>query len=160
MTEPRYQVQEDLPDDYLLALGIYVQTCARIELWAARLVCLTEGLEPRSPEFTKRTDKLRQFTKPLAEKLKSALDTVSSDENVKSELSELGQQILTSLDDRHRAVHGVHFIHEGRLVIEAGTKRNSERLKIAAYDPALIQAAITNADRVLRLLKEYCETYR
>ena len=160
MTEPRYQVQEDLPDDYLLALGIYVQTCARIELWAARLVCLVEGLEPTSSEFTKRSDKLRQSTKQLADKLKSTLDSLSPSEKAKPELLELGQQILKSLDDRHRAVHGVHFIHEGRLVIEAGTKGNSERLKIAAYDPVLIQMAITSADRVLCLLKEYCEMHR
>ncbi|PFG62378.1 hypothetical protein AXZ77_0956 [Thioclava sp. ES.031] len=151
MTEPRYQVQEDLPDDYLLALGIYMQTCARIELWAARLVCLAEGLEKTSDESIARTDKLRMDTGKLVKKLKASLEGLARQGLNDPELIGLGEWIEANLKFRHLAVHGVHGALEGSIMLEAAPK--NERPKVLALDAPAILGALDDADRILRKLR-------
>jgi len=156
MSQPQYQVQEDLPDGYLLALGIYVQTCSRIELWAARLICLTNKMSRLDPDFTPVVDKLRTGqTWKLVSDLKASFATLQEQGETDTELLALGNYIEKSLETRNKAVHGTHIVlHNGFIMIDAGEKLDRTR---AAYDPTILQATVDNADQVLRKLKAYCE---
>ncbi|AQS47452.1 hypothetical protein BMG03_06295 [Thioclava nitratireducens] len=158
MKAGQFQVQKELSDEYLLALGVYVQTCARIELWAARLISLTGGMKRGDPDFTTEVDELRTgHTPKLVDSLKQSLETLAAQGSSNHALLAISAQIDDHMKRRNAAVHGVHSSHEGWIVIDTGEKPKIGRPKALALDANTIRATVADAERILQLLRGFRE---
>ena len=154
----RALIEDFLPREFLFDLGVYIQTCAHIELMTSTLICHIEGLARGSKNYIFRSNELRKLS--TSELLKQmSKSNFFTDPNLRSEFDQLVAWMRKLSKNRHIAVHGAFYDPEKSGVIEvnywhkSGSRNNplftKETNKI---DRAAALELINDADRILRIV--------
>lgn len=155
MTEPRYSVEQELDPDYLRKLGVYVQTCARIELTISNVICALEKRVTETPEYIERRNELRSFgTRDLISAFGKTAAQLEKGNRWRPYISELTGWLHRYHDARHLAIHGVHVQRKGTVRVNArpkGARVNEEN----EYSMSEIDQALKNADDILTALMRF-----
>lgn len=152
-------VETILPPSYLKELGVYVQTCAQIEYYACSAICKMEGLSESNVHWLARHDQLRNLG---IDQLISALSSAAKSQKIvdpwNAYFIKLAGWLHQYSENRHRAVHGRHFVAEGTMTVSidvAARGRRTERL--VTVSPEQASEAVRDADNILRSLVRYCK---
>lgn len=149
-------VLEFLPEEFLLHLGIYLQTCAHIEIEACQLVCYIESLPPSSDAFTRRFNALRK--KPLSDLIPILRNSGKKlPQPLDSSFEELVVWIDTFKLNRHIASHGAFFKSHTPGVLRVQythiiKNRTEYTQETSQIDKNLSRQLIADADRIFRTL--------
>lgn len=112
-----------------------------------------EGLSENTDEWDQRFNKLRSFrTAQLIKALEKRAKSLEDNSKWKSYFRELAEYLEQSKDDRHRAVHGRHFFDGSNVNIDMANRPS----QFTEVPPSLAGEAISNADRILRNLMQFC----
>lgn len=160
MTEIKTQplIENCLPQQFIYDLGLYLQTCAHIEVTVCDLICRAEGLETRSNSWLLRFNELRkQPIKDLVVELRSVRDRIV--EICAEDFTEFINWIDQYKLNRHIAAHGAFFqnVESGGLKVLYTHKRKvngevSYTEEETTISRELILSLIEDADRILRIL--------
>lgn len=155
-------VESYLPQQFLYELGVYLQTCAHIELAACATVCASEGLSIRSDEWNQRFFALRKL--PMKELIKQ-LRVIEKrlPDKLRPDFHDFFNWIDKYSLNRHIASHGafmdagegllrVQYVHQ---VVDHGTKKYTEEM--TQIDRSLVISSIKDADSILRILSGLSE---
>jgi len=112
MSRSKSILEQRLPPEFLYDLGLYLQTCAHIELLACALVCELEGLRIQTPEWRTRHLKLRKMrSSQLLEVLGSCAKRDEVAQRIDTSiLGELVAWMKVYIQNRHIAAHGAFFL--------------------------------------------------
>lgn len=124
-------LEKTLPAEFLYTLGLYLQTCAHIELASCALIACLSGIRPKDQNWQEAYVKNRKL--PTAELIRSLKQMSSEAEKYgfETELVSLCDWIERFKDNRHMAVHGAFFgSPSGFLRVEfirnAGTRKKPD----------------------------------
>lgn len=151
-------ITKELPHQFIFDLGVYLQTCAHIELTTCSLICSLEDLRSGEDKHRERYLGLRKRPlKDLISDLRGAASALPSNE--KEGLLGLIDWIKTYVTYRHMAAHGafqwlpevnklrVHYVHQ--------TKSHGEKLlspEERLVDRSDVSAMVRDADRILKIV--------
>jgi hypothetical protein len=151
-------IETRLPPQFLYDLGLYLQTCAHIELNACTLICKIEGHKEHSLAFDTRFQELRKEPqKDLIVSLKRSFKVIS--EPHRSELMGLVDWIKSYSQNRHIAAHGAFWSMPGSThiqVLYTHKKKVDGKVSYHAEETQLSRDVVRNliydADRILRVV--------
>ncbi len=151
--EPRL-VETTLPRDYLLELGVYLQTCAQIEYYACSAICVCKNLRMDCEEGSREHIRLRGLpTSKLIKELKTASKQLVADESWRNYFNELAEFLKKYVADRHAAVHGHHSLSsDGSSIVVSALSKDKKSVQEQRVHLESIKEPINNADRILRAL--------
>ncbi|WP_170326818.1 hypothetical protein [Ruegeria arenilitoris] len=140
--------------EFAYELGLYLQTCAHIEMMASALIVCLRGLEPESEDWFHEYCKVRklhtdQFLKQLGKCSEAAKKFGFSDE-----LSKLSDWIKRFVQNRHMAAHGAFFdSHQGFMRVDfvkkTGTKNEPKfQRENTAVTREQVDVVLKDADRI------------
>ena len=149
-------VEENLPKQFIYDLGLYLQTCARIEVSCCALVCTLEIVTGGSAEWHSRFSELRKLPiKDLIKTVKSKSRKLPT--GYASELVELMDWLDRYQINRHIAAHGAFYRNDTDQSLkvlythkkkEAGeTHYRHEETEVTRE---MVLGFIADADRILR----------
>lgn len=116
-------VDKNLPSGFLLQQGIYLQTCAHIELAIWQIIQLADGHDlGRAPDIIHYL-KIKRKTRDVLKAARIAVGKIPAPLGLR--LATLSQRLGTGLDNRNLAAHGAWF-----------TVPNSDRLHVVHYYPS------------------------
>lgn len=163
---PKMLLEEQLPQQFLYDLGLYLQTCAHIEMLACSIVLHVEEKQGLGPVLTKRLHELRKM--PINELLPT-LRAVSDhlQDEWRNGLVELCDWIEKVKLNRHIAAHGAFFDprRDGSLRVLYTHVRKDHGKKVYFPEEAevtrlLVGEFVADADRILRSLYGLDEAVR
>ena len=149
-------IESQLPKQFIYDLGLYLQTCAHIEVGACSLICTLEGHKGSNTGHNPRFHELRKLP------LKQLIGQLSeSGRHLPQEhqegLDKLTDWIKRFQNNRHIAAHGAFYpsAHSSTLKVlythkfkdHGRTKYRSEDIEI---ERSLVLELIADADRILR----------
>lgn len=100
----KYTVENLLPADFLLKQGIYIQTCAHIELLSWRITQMLAGYDPSSRTDIEEYISLKLQTRGLVSRLRKS--AIGSKPGIGVRVVMLADRIKAGLDNRNMAAHG------------------------------------------------------
>lgn len=112
MSKPGTKIEEFLPKEFLLKQGIYVQTCAHLEMILWRVLRHAGDLNLDDEDGFHAAMTARKRNTELLKRMRRTLDSLSSDHA--SELQPILDQIESELFVRHMAVHGA-WLQKGNI---------------------------------------------
>ena len=152
-------VKSLLPEEFLLDLGVFLQTCAYIEQTAAILIASLNVDDPESESFFAEYESYRKLsTKELLKTLRSVTDKAEQF-GFADRLSEISNAIEINNEKRHLAVHGA-FIATPNDFLRVDHLKNwgqgleQNRTAITKQDVCI---AIRDADFILTVLIGFIE---
>ena len=147
-----------LPEEFLLSLGAYLQTCAHIEQMSCALItCLNLG-SPNTPGwFESYCEKRKLGTSALLKELRKASDNASN-YGFSEKLCELCLWMERFKENRHMAAHGAFFASPNGFlrvdfVRDQGSKKspNFQRER-TAITRDMVEEVCADADRIYLVL--------
>lgn len=146
-------VEDILPEDFFHSLGVYLQTCAHVEMSACALIACLEGLDPENADWELRYFKLRKMgTTPMIQSLRVSVEQ-AEEYGFSKQLEELSEWLHNFKSNRHQAVHGA-FIATGRYYkvdyvqqVGKGEKAQYKRTRTPVIEPGIDQVC-TDANRI------------
>ncbi|MEL7026963.1 MAG: hypothetical protein AAGO57_07015 [Pseudomonadota bacterium] len=150
-------LEEILPRQFIYDIGLYLQTCAHIELTTCSLICRLEKQDEGSDMWWARFHELRKFSiKDLVRQLKQA--SRSLDDTLQRDFDDFVGWIDTYKINRHIAAHGafqsmpggnmrVHYTHIEKI---NGQKVYTKEETVLSRQEILDY--VYDADRILRTL--------
>jgi hypothetical protein len=156
LTQP--VLEETLPSQFIYDIGLYLQTCAHIEISACGLICEIEQLEMESDAFLLRFHELRKLA--IAELIKAIGKSAEALSDDKSDsLKLLADWIANNKRYRDIAAHGAFYFDSKLQRIrvlythKTGPRANPEyHPETASLTREQILEHIFDADRILRIL--------
>lgn len=153
-------IESQLPKRFLYDLGLYLQTCAHIELMICALICELEGLEIQSEKWVLRHSSLRkmkpdQLFKSLTQ---SACDSDRLAVFEPGLIDQLVDWMRVYIRNRHIAVHGAFFVTPEKDLrvnywhIDKSTTPPQRNIEATKITEELVGEHIDDADRILRTL--------
>ncbi len=143
-----------LPKEFAYCLGLYLQTCAHIELWVSALIVCLEGLKPENKDWFDRYCQVRKLhTKELIRELKKSSE-LAKNFGFDEDLSALSDWIARFVGNRHMAAHGAFFGSlNGFLRVDYVTNTGSRKDPIfkrstSAVTKESIDEVLADADRI------------
>lgn len=113
-------VEKNLPSGFLLQQGIYLQTCAHIELCLWQILQLADGHDlGRAPDIVHYLN-IKRRTRNIVKVAREAVGKIPAPLGLR--LAALAQRLGTGLDNRNLATHGAWF-----------SKPSSDRLHVEHY---------------------------
>jgi hypothetical protein len=100
-------VEKLLPSDFLLQQGIYLQTCAHIELSLWQIVQLADGYDLGTAPEIEHYLKIKRQTRSIVKAARQAVCKLPAPLGVR--LAVLARQIGEGIDGRNLVVHGAWF---------------------------------------------------
>ena len=149
-------VQGMIPERYLLAHVIYMQTCAHIELAVWHIVQIVEGFDRNDQAEIERFLKMKRDTWILIRALEAAATTCLPE--VSERISELAGRIKLGVENRNFAAHAaIYWDDEGSAVLaEHYFQRTVDGRKVWLHtlnetiSDESIARAVNDADSILR----------
>jgi hypothetical protein len=142
-------VSKDLSDEISLLLGIYVQTCARIEDMAANLICVVEDIDLEHCRHSSRYIELRKRTiSELITEISKSSGKLPKESNLREYLKDECAHLHRFAINRHKAVHGVLRKVDGNLEITSVNKKSSQ-VETERMTVGEVNFAIEDAERIL-----------
>ncbi|MCE8521933.1 hypothetical protein KBY30_13135 [Ruegeria pomeroyi] len=155
-----------LPRDFTYALGLYLQTCAHIELLASALIVCLRGLKPENEGWFEAYCQVRKLsTKELVKELKKA-SKPAREFNFSEDLSALSDWIERFVQNRHMAAHGAFFgTTKGFLRVDYVTNigsRNNPKFKrqTNAVTREVVDEVLNDANRIYLIVLGMIGTIR
>jgi hypothetical protein len=147
----RYFVESLVGSSLLVKQGIYLQTCAHIELVAWRIVQMVEGIDPQSLPEVEKFVKLKLDTRGLVKQLRAA--GVKCYAPLGLRILHLAARIEDGLMNRNTAAHGAWRVHlSGQLEVEHYFRDKAKTLKYVSerFTSRAVDYALEDADLILR----------
>ena len=144
-------VENFLPSRLLLQQGIYLQTCAHIELVAWRLVQMVNGVDVNSTADIEKYLKLKLQTRQIVDQLKEAALRCPAPIGLRMLL--LARRLNEGLMSRNMVAHGAWRLHStGRLEVEHYYRGADKTFRYVSqrFGARQIEAAVEDADLLLR----------
>ena len=144
-------VENLLPAGALLQQGIYLQSCAHLELLSWRIVQMVEGVDPNSKLEVDKFLKLRLRTRPLVDRLRASCTKCNAALGIR--IAILAHEMQTGLPNRNMAAHGAWRLNSsGRLEVEHYLRGHDKTFKHITdqFTARNIQDAVDEVDRLLR----------
>lgn len=157
-TQEPLLIDQQLPASYLQALGAYIQTCAQIEYWICEIIYHIDHFTKNKNRKTK--EELRLLSvKELISALGKAARRLPENDDWYRYFKEETAWMHQFSNNRHLAVHGLHYQYETSITINYIDKKTKEecRKTIQAID---ITELLRDADRILRNIRRFCEEYQ
>jgi len=157
----QYSVERLVPSSILLKQGIYLQTCAHIELIAWRLVQMVDGIDPTSPDEVQKYVKLKLRTRDIVKRLRAAATNCHAPLGLRMIL--LANRIESGLVNRNMAAHGAWRLHvSGQLEVEHYLISKDGELRYISerFGTRAVDAAVEDADLILREAIDLHERFR
>ncbi|SDD09432.1 hypothetical protein [Ruegeria marina] len=143
-----------LPKEFTYLLGLYLQTCAHIELLTSALVVFLGGLRLENENWFDAYCQVRKLTtKELNKELKKSSE-LAKEFGFSEDLYALSDWIERFVQNRHMAAHGAFFgTSQGFLrvdyVTNIGSRSNPKfRRQTSAVTRELVDEALKDADRI------------
>jgi len=156
----KYSLFRMMPPQFVYHLGIYVQTCAHIEMFASALATSLEIADVSSAEWMPRYAENRKLnTNCLIGKLRKASQLPRAS-GFSSDLAQLCDWMHQFKNNRHTAVHGAFLGRpNGTLRVDFIQKSNrKDKAKLHRTEAEITKSsvieALDDADRILRLLSD------
>ena len=147
-------VEGMLPAEVLLKQGIYLQSCAHIELALWHIVQLSDGhdlgLAPDMPRYYK----LKKSTVPLIDGVRAAVSKMPAALGI--ELAVLIREVDEGRENRNMAAHGAwYMVPGGKLEVEHYIQKPSPSGPVwhfidQKFQMKMIDLAVEDVDRLLR----------
>lgn len=153
---PKYAIEDLLPKEFIYEIGIYLQTCAHIELLASALIVCLEGLHPRDKMGFQKYAKYRKL--PTSKLLKALRKAAKNAEKLgfSKNLTQLCDWLDQFVSNRHIAVHGA-FVAAPQGFLRVGYVHRRENMKGPKYEnertavtQSLVHEAVEDADSIYR----------
>lgn len=157
----RYFVEQLVPSEFLLKQGVYLQTCAHIELIAWRLVQMVDGIDPSSRLQIESYVRLKLRTRDIVKRLRTAGTKCYAPLGLRILL--LASRIETGLMNRNMAAHGAwRFHNSGQLEVEHYFTNKDKELRYVSerFNSRDVEGALEDADVILREAVELHEALR
>ena len=151
-------LEDSLPSEFLYDLGLYLQTCAHIELSICTLICECEGLVEGERNWLDRFQALQKL--PQNDLLKELSRVVrSASKEVADQVGALVNWMRTYKQNRHIAAHGAFFREEpsGHVRVIYAHMEGTKDARVYRFEQARLTRKdsgelIEDADRILRSL--------
>lgn len=151
-------IEEQLPKQFIYDLGVYLQTCAHIELAVCELIVTIEFFPENNSVITKRLHELRKLAiKDLVSELRNSSGQVQDDWS--NYLVELSDWVGRYKENRHIAAHGAFYREIDTENIRVFYTHKRKDHGVPVYYPEetvitrkLVLDFIEDADRILRTL--------
>lgn len=151
-------IESQLPKQFLLDLGVYLQTCAHIEVAVCALICRVEGLSPQDETWHHRFHSFRKLAiKDLIPHLQKAGQRLPMPQA--THFDEIVLWIKNHQRNRHIAAHGAFYVdgHNQKVKVLYSHKNRDENGVFYTADDAVISrdfaaTMIHEADRLLRII--------
>jgi len=161
-------LEELLPRELLYDLGLYIQTCAHIELYICALICEMEDLKIHSDTWIERHVGLRKMpTESLLKALRRTGESATHKDMIpRDQFNELVDWLLQYVSNRHIAVHGAFFkTPENEFRVNYWHLDKSQTPHVRQIEQTVIthdlaHDLISDADRILRILFGVLKTLR
>ncbi|WP_171229653.1 MULTISPECIES: hypothetical protein [unclassified Ruegeria] len=147
-----------LPPEFVYDLGVYLQTCAHIELLASALTVCLRGLEPEQDDWFNEYCRVRKLsTKKLIKELRKSSEPAKKF-GFSDDLSALADWIERFVQNRHMAAHGAFFgSPNGFLrvdyVTNTGSRKNPNyKRATSAVTQENIDEALIDANRIYHIV--------
>ncbi len=147
-----------LPKEFVFDLGLYLQTCAHIELLASALIVCLKGLTPENKDWFEQYCQVRKLsTKELIKEFKEA-SKLAKNFGFDEDLSALSDWIKRFVQNRHMAAHGAFFGSPyGFLRVDYVTNTGSKKAPnfkraTSAVTRENIGEALQDADRIYHIV--------
>lgn len=109
MPQPNFAVEQHLPSKFIYQLGVYLQTCAHIELASCALITVLEGTSPNGSKWLNAFAANRKLsTSELIKRLHKA-GGPAEEFGFSEDLFRLATWINNFVSNRHLAAHGAFF---------------------------------------------------
>jgi hypothetical protein len=144
-------VEDLLPASVLLKQGIYLQTCAHIELVAWRIVQMVNGVDTSSTADIERYLKLKLDTRGIVSQLRNA--ALRCHAPIGLRLMLLARRLGEGLSNRNMAAHGAWRQHpSGKVEVEHYSRAKDKTFHYVSerFGTRRIDAAVEDADLLLR----------
>ena len=150
----KYAIENLLPKEFIYELGIYLQTCAHIELLASALIVCLDGALPGDDQWFEKYAEKRKL--PTSSLLRALRDSAAHAQNLifRDDLIQLCDWLVRFVNNRHLAAHGA-FVASSQGFLRVGYVHNLgsrrapnyefERTAITQLD---VQAVTEDADRI------------
>lgn len=147
-------IKANLPHNFLLNLGAYVQTCAHIELQVAVMICELDRVSGNTTAAKLSFPVIRK--KPVGALLEELAHCIDRSAQALVSISEELKGLLRTLEDgakvRHKAVHGAFFFasaSDDALSVNFFNKENGlHSLEETMLDQGSVEELLASADRV------------
>jgi hypothetical protein len=163
--EPK-AVEKFLPREFLFDLGVYLQTCAHIELFACALGVCLRGIEPQDEKWLQEFGKARKLgTSKLINFLKDS-PPQQQGSKYQDDLDALCDWLHRFKNNRHIAVHGAFvetpngFIRVNYLHASGSRKDPKYIHERAAVTKDLVEDILSDANRIFVVLLGFAEELR
>lgn len=100
-------VEGMLPAQFLLDLGIYMQTAAHIELAVWQTTMHAEGIDPHSPEEYREYVALKLDTRDLLKRFRESADKCPP--FIANQIRSVADEVASGLETRNLAAHGAFY---------------------------------------------------
>ncbi|SEM07758.1 hypothetical protein SAMN04488077_10218 [Roseovarius tolerans] len=154
-------VEQLLPSEFLLKQGVYLQTCAHIELVMWRIVQMVDGVDPSSRAQIDAYVRLKSQTRGIVKRLRTA--GTKCHVNLGIRMLMLANRIEIGLANRNMAAHGAWKFHSsGQLEVEHYFTNKQKELRYVSerISSRGVNEALENADLILRDAIELHEALR
>jgi hypothetical protein len=149
-------VQGMIPERYLLAHAVYMQTCAHIELAVWHIVQIVEGFDRSDPAETERFLKMKRDTWTLINAFGATSEKCMPE--ISGRISELADRIRLGVENRNFAAHAAIYWDDetSSLASEHYFQRTVDGKKVWLHtlsEPITndsIIFAVSDADSILR----------
>lgn len=131
--------------------GIYLQTCAHIELCTWRIVQMVDGIDPSSRAQIEKFVRLKLNTRNVVARLRQSAVKCYAPLGIRLLL--LAERIHSGLPNRNMAAHGAWKLHaSGQMEVEHYFTNKAKELRYVSerFGNRAIVAALEDADLILR----------
>ncbi len=158
MNNEKLAVEKLLPEKFIYQIGVYLQTCAHIEVASSALIATLEGKTPKDEEWLKQYYSIRKL--PTAKLIKRLTEAHSraEDYGFSSEIKQLAEWIKEFVGNRHMAAHGAFFGSPNEFLrVDFVEKTGGQKLPVfepnrTAITASLVDDAIKDANGIYLIL--------
>jgi hypothetical protein len=151
----RTVVEGMLPQQFLLDLGVYMQTAAHIELAVWQTTMHAEGIDPYSAEEYRDYVELKLSTSELLKRFRKC--ATGCPQIVADRISSVADEVAKGLETRNLAAHGAFFIEDDAQGILGaahyfgrGTRKTRELFEVKqTVNRQVVEDALKVADQLL-----------
>ena len=154
-------VEDLVPARMLLQQGIYLQTCAHIELVAWRIVQMVNGVDLVSLAEIERYLKLKLDTRGIVAQLRNA--ALKCHAPIGLRMMQLARRLAEGLSNRNMAAHGAWRQHpSGRVEVEHYSRAKDKTFHYVSerFGTRQIEGAVEDADLLLREAVDLHDLFR
>ncbi len=143
-----------LPAEFLLKQGIYIQSCAHVELALWEIVQIADGQDPDDDFDRRHYLKIKKVTVKLIDAVRSAIGKIPPPLAIR--LSAVVERVDVGRENRNTAAHGAWYLTpKGKLEVEHYFQRPSQSGPVwqfvdQTFSMRQIDLAVEDVDHLLR----------